>query len=67
MSLLDNSNGTKRNVCYFINMKILSNVLLIQRTFVRRYASTKKYEGIKVKLSEDQAREYFDQWLKSLW
>ena len=29
--------------------------------------SNKKYEGIKEKFDENDARLYFDQWLKSLW
>ena len=35
-----------------------------------RFASNKsniKYEGIRMRIDENQARTYFDQWLKSLW
>ncbi|CAF3535988.1 unnamed protein product [Adineta steineri] len=32
-----------------------------------RLISNKKYEGIRESFDEDQARLYFDQWLKSLW
>ncbi|CAF2394323.1 unnamed protein product [Rotaria sp. Silwood2] len=32
-----------------------------------RYASNKKYEGIREKFDENQARIYFDKWIKSLW
>jgi len=29
--------------------------------------SNKNYEGIREKFDEDQARLYFDKWIKSLW
>jgi hypothetical protein len=35
-----------------------------------RFASNKsniKYEGVGMRIDENQARTYFDQWLKSLW
>jgi hypothetical protein len=49
--------------------------LLLSRRFrslfvLHRYISNKsnkKYEGIKERFDENQARLYFDQWLKSLW
>jgi hypothetical protein len=55
-------------------MKRLFDLLLVGRyrsLFVsHRFISnksTKKFEGIRERLVENEARLYFDKWLKSLW
>ncbi|CAF0766885.1 unnamed protein product [Rotaria sp. Silwood1] len=52
-------------------MKRSFNLLLIRRFRplynCYRHASNKKYEGIREKIDENQARINFDKWIKSLW
>lgn len=54
----------KRTIDQFLFGRYRS--LFISYRFVSN-ESNKKYEGIKAKFDEDQARLYFDKWIKSLW
>ena len=47
-------------------------LLLIRRypssiNSICRKVSNIRYEGIREEINENEARDYFDQWLKSLW
>jgi hypothetical protein len=42
------------------------NPLFVSYRFLSN-KSNEKYQGIREKFDEDQARLYFDKWLKSLW
>jgi len=52
-------------------MKRSNNLLLFVRCYPSfisyRFISNKKFEGIRERFDENEARLYFDKWIKSLW
>ena len=49
------------------SLNLLANRLYRPSWVYYRYLSKRKYDGIQHKFDADQARLYFDQWIKSLW